>query len=106
MRGVYEISKQSTETAQKILSLQERDRARIVHSPNGLELLNHLFMNPLITIHEIRRLTGISHATAGRLAKQMIKLGILNEITGYARNRKFLYKDYFDILKEGVEEAL
>jgi len=106
LRGVYEISKQSTEAAQKILSLQERDRARIVHSPNGLKLLNHLFMNPLITIHEIRRLTGISHATAGRLVKQMIKLGILNEITGYARNRKFLYKDYFDILKEGVEEAL
>jgi len=105
LRGVYEISKQSTEAAQKILSLQERDRARIVHSPNGLELLNHLFMNPLITIHEIRRLTGISHATAGRLVKQMIKLGILNEITGYARNRKFLYKDYFDILKEGVEET-
>jgi Fic family protein len=105
LRGVYEISKQSTEAAQKILSLQERDRARIVHSPNGLELLNHLFMNPLITTHEIRRLTGISHATAGRLVKQMIKLGILNEITGYARNRKFLYKDYFDILKEGVEET-
>ena len=105
LRGVYEISKQSTEAAQKILSLQERDRARIAHSPNGLKLLNHLFMNPLITIHEIRRLTGISHATAGRLVKQMIKLGILNEITGYARNRKFLYKDYFDILKEGVEEA-
>ena len=105
LRGVYEISKQSTEAAQKILTLQERDRARIVHSPNGLELLNHLFMNPLITTHEIRRLTGISHATAGRLVKQMIKLGILNEITGYARNRKFLYKDYFDILKEGVEET-
>jgi Fic family protein len=58
LRGVYEISKQSTEAAQKILSLQERDRARIVHSPNGLELLG-----------------------------------------------KFLYKDYFDILKEGVEET-
>jgi len=105
LRGVYEISKQSTEAAQKILALQERDRARIAHSPNGLKLLNHLFMNPLITTHEIRRLTGISHATAGRLVKQMIKLGILNEITGYARNRKFLYKDYFDILKEGVEET-
>jgi hypothetical protein len=28
-----------------------------------------------------------------------------HEITGYARNRKFLYKDYFNILKEGVEES-
>jgi len=50
-------------------------------------------MNPLVAIHEIRRVIGIFHATAGRLVKQMIKLGILDEITGYARNRKFLYKD-------------
>ena len=56
-------------------------------------------MNPLVTIHEIRRVIGISHATAGRLVKQMIKLGILDEITGYARNRKFLYKDYFNLQK-------
>ncbi|MBW1794031.1 MAG: hypothetical protein JRJ38_06305 [Deltaproteobacteria bacterium] len=52
-------------------------------------------MNPLVTIKEIRRVTGVSNATAGRLAKQMIELGVLSEITGYARNQKFLYKDYF-----------
>ncbi|UCG93550.1 MAG: Fic family protein, partial [Candidatus Aerophobus sp.] len=105
LRGVYEVSEQAMETAERIIALQERDRVRFVDSPNGLKLMDHLFMNPLITIHEIRRLTEISHATAGRLVKQMTELGILKEITGYARNRKFLYKDYFVILKEGVEES-
>ena len=105
LTGVYDVSEQASETAQKIIALQERDRARFVDSPNGLKLMDHLFMNPLVTIHEIRRLTGVSHATGGRLVKQMIELGILHEITGYARNRKFLYKDYFNILKEGVEES-
>jgi Fic family protein len=70
-----------------------------------LKLVDHLFLNPLVTIHEIRRLTGISHATASRLTKQLIELGILDEITGYARNQKFLYKEYFNILKEGVDES-
>lgn len=105
LKGVYEVSLQATENAQKTIALQERDRVRFVNSPDGLRLMDHLFMNPLVTIHEIRRLTGISHATAGRLVKQMTELGILDEITGYARNRKFLYKDYFNILKEGVEDS-
>lgn len=105
LKGVYEVSQQATETAQKTIALQERDRVRFVNSPDGLRLMDHLFMNPLVTIHEIRRLTGISHATAGRLVKQMTELGILDEITGYARNRKFLYKDYFNILKEGAEDS-
>ena len=105
LKGVYEVSQQAMETAQKTIALQERDRVRFVNSPDGLRLMDHLFMNPLVTIHEIRRLTGISNATAGRLVKQMTELGILDEITGYARNRKFLYKDYFNILKEGVEDS-
>ena len=105
LTGVYEVSKQAAETAQKIIALQERDRARVFHSPNGLKLVDHLFLNPLVTIHEIRRLTGISHATAARLTKQLIELRILDEITGYARNQKFLYKEYFNILKEGVDES-
>ena len=105
LTGVYEVSKQAAETAQKIIALQERDRARVFHSPNGLKLVDHLFLNPLVTIHEIRRLTGISHATAGRLTKQLIELGILDEITGYARNQKFIYKEYFNILEEGVEDS-
>jgi Fic family protein len=105
LQGVYEVSNQATETAQRIIALQEQDRARLAGIPNGLKLIDQLFFNPLITINEIRRLTGISPATAGRLVKQMIQLDILAEITGYARNRKFIYKDYFTILKEGVEDS-
>ena len=105
LKGVYEVSNQAAETAQRIIALQEQDRARLADIPNGLKLIDQLFFNPLITINEIRRLTGISHATAGRLVKQMMQLDILEEITGYARNRKFMYKDYFSILKEGVEDS-
>ncbi len=57
--------------------------------------MDHLCINPLVTIKEIRRVTGVSDATAGRLVKKMIELGVLSEITGYAPNRKFLYEDYF-----------
>ncbi|MEE9612227.1 MAG: Fic family protein [Desulfatiglandales bacterium] len=103
VKGTHEVSKQAVETAKKIIALQERDKMRLANKPNGLKLIDHLLMNPLVTIGEIRRVAGVSSATAGRLANQMIVMGILREITGYARNRKFLYKDYFEILKEGVD---
>ncbi|MDY6990282.1 MAG: Fic family protein [Thermodesulfobacteriota bacterium] len=104
LKGVCEVSGQAVGSAKEIISLQERDRSRLAKNPNGLKLMDHLVMNPLVTIKEIRRVTAVSNATAGRLAKQMIELGVLSEITGYARNRKFLYKDYFNILKEGVDD--
>lgn len=104
LKGVYEVSTQAIEIAMEIVRLQEQDRSRLANNPNGLKLIDHLFMNPLVTIKAIRRVTGVSDATAGRLAKQMIELGVLSEITGHARNRKFLYKDYFNILREGVDD--
>jgi Fic family protein len=104
LKGVCEVSSQATETAKRIIDLQERDKSRVGNNPNAMKLLEHLFMNPLVTIREIRRLTGVSGATAGRLVNYMIEASILTEITGYARNRKFLYKNYFNILKEGIDE--
>ena len=105
LKGVCEVSEQAVKTAREIIRLQERDRSRLANNPNGLKLMDHLFINPLVTIKEVRRVTGVSDATAGRLVKKMIELGVLSEITGYTRNRKFLYKDYFNILREGVDDG-
>jgi hypothetical protein len=38
--------------------------------------------------------TGTSFAAANQLVARMTKLGILREITGYARNRRFRYEAY------------
>lgn len=103
LKGIYEVSKEATETAKRIIHLQEQHRRILEGNLNGLKLLDHLFTRPLVTVNDIRKVTGISNATASRLVKQMINKGILGEITGYARNRRFLYKDYFDILKQGTE---
>ncbi len=103
LKGIYEVSKEATDTAKSIIGLQELHRANLENNPRGIKLLEHLFTTPIVTINDICRIAGISNATAGRLVKHMTDKGILKEITGYARNRRFLYKDYFDILKKGTE---
>ncbi len=103
LKGVSEVSIEATETARKILQIQERDRNRLAKKPHALKLLDNLFINPVTTIRTICKITAVSPATASRLVKEMMKIGILKETTGYARNKKFLYQDYFDILKQGTD---
>ena len=103
LKGVSEVSLEATETARKIIQIQERDRNRLTKNTHALKLLDTLFMNPVTTIRGIRKITGVSPATASRIVKQMMKMGILIETTGYARNKKFLYQDYFNILRLGTD---
>ncbi len=42
----------------------------------------------------------VSAATAGRLLKSLVDRGILHEVTGYSRNRKFAYGEYLQLLNE------
>nr|WP_274703125.1 Fic/DOC family N-terminal domain-containing protein [Thermodesulfovibrio thiophilus] len=41
--------------------------------------------------------------TANELIKSFEKIGILHEITGKQRYRKYIFKDYVDIIKRGTE---
>jgi Fic family protein len=105
LKGVFEVSQQATETGRKIIQLQERDRGKLSNNTNGLKLLDYLFVLPYVTIHDICKVTGISASTAGRLVKELINYGILRETTGYSRNRKFIYDDYYNLLKQGIEST-
>jgi Fic family protein len=105
LKGVFEVSQQATETGMKIIQLLELDRGKLSNNTNGLKLLDYLFVHPYVTIHDICKVTGVSPSTAGRLVKELINYGILLETTGYSRNRKFIYDDYYNLLKQGIEST-
>jgi hypothetical protein len=39
----------------------------------------------------------VTHQTAMSLVRDFMQLGILEETTGYKRNRRFLFRAYFDL---------
>lgn len=99
IRGVDEVSQQATQTARDIVELREEHRAKIVKdfgqvAGNGLIVLEHLFTNPIISVGQIAELTGVSFAAANTLRGRLEDVGVLVEITGQARNRRFQYNDY------------
>ena len=57
-----------------------------------------------MTVGAVRELTGMSFAAANQLVARMTELGILREITGYSRNRRFRYDQYVRPFTDDAEE--
>lgn len=99
LRGVAEVSAEAAETARRVLVLREQHRAEITSSlgraaANGHRVLESLFDRPIISVGEAQMLTGTGFAAANQIVARMTELGILREITGNARNRRFRYDPY------------
>jgi len=66
----------------------------------GIRILKILFENPIITAGKLVEEIGIAHSTANRLLFDFEKLNIIEEYTGFKRNRKFIFKEYFEIFNK------
>jgi hypothetical protein len=67
---------------------------------NGHRVLESLFDRPIVAVSEIKQKTGTTYAAANTLVSRLVELGILTEITGYARNRRFRYDPYIQLFTE------
>lgn len=100
--GVTEVSHQATETARRILALREEHRARITHhlgraSGNGHKVLERLYQMPIMSVADVRKITGTTNPAANELVRKFVEQGILEEYTGQKRNRKFRYQTYIEL---------
>lgn len=103
--GVIETSKASIQVFKNILELKEKIESDLLPGlgsriENGQKLIRHLYQLPIIDTKEVSSILQISISTANRLINEFIKLGILTEMTGYKRNRKFMFKEYFEIFND------
>lgn len=102
--GIIETSNSSIQVFKKIIELRrEIETIKLpklgVKIDKGHALLNYLYQKPIIESKEISDKMKISAATANRLIAQFVEMEILTELTGYKRNRKFIFKEYFDIFQ-------
>ncbi|GHT82608.1 toxin Fic [Actinomycetota bacterium] len=102
--AVSETAKKSCETLEKIIVLKSSDMQRIAamgkRSRSAADLLNYLYGQPIVTSKSIANELNITHPTANSLLKSFVDAGILNEITGYSRNRQFAYTKYLGLFAE------
>lgn len=67
---------------------------------NAQKLLVFLFSYPVISVKMVSNNINITPRAANRIVIDFIDLGILREITGYKRNRLFVFSDYIKILEK------
>lgn len=115
LRGVIEVAGEAAETARRILQMREQHRAAITAqlgraAGNGHKVLESLFDRPIVAVNDVQKMTGTTYAAANSLVSRLVKLGVLSEMTGYARNRRFRYAPYIALFNDagpggGVVEA-
>jgi Fic family protein len=106
LEGVRASADESTETTRRILTLREEDRARLAGegkaSGNLLRALDHLFARPVTTPQLLASALAVRYATANNLVGRLVDTGVLAEMTGYRRNRRFAYRKYLDMFEEAA----
>jgi len=110
LRGIVEVSEQATETARRILRLREDHRLTITEklgraAGNGHRVLEHLYEHPIVSVNEVQELIGTTYPAANDLVAKFVESGIVEEITGQSRNRRFSYQSYIRLFHEQPPEA-
>jgi Fic family protein len=105
LQGVIEVSAEAVSTARKILELREHNRAQIAaqferRAGNGHRVLEALFDRPIVSVADVQTITEMSYPAANNLVASLVRLGILEEITGNVRNRRFRYRPYIRLFND------
>ncbi|MEA2166263.1 MAG: hypothetical protein QOK37_4390 [Thermoanaerobaculia bacterium] len=105
LRGVSEVSAQATDTARHILALREEHRNIITThlgraAANGYRVLERLYERPILSVEDIRQLTGTTFPAANQLAQKLVEQGMLTEMTGKKRDRRFRYDAYVKLFDD------
>lgn len=85
--------------------MREEYRARITErlgraAGNGFRVMDKLFDHPIVTVASVRDWLDVTHAGANNLVRRLADIGLLREITGYTRNRRFRFDPYLMLFEE------
>ena len=106
LKGVVVTADSAVDTARNILELQTTHRNLLwqkkISSPLAVGILEKLYYTPYVSVNDIARNFNISYQAASTLVSQLENAGILKEITGRKRDKRYIYAEYLNILSEGT----
>jgi Fic family protein len=103
LRGVSEVSQEATRTASAILQVREdtqkliSDKLTRASAGNALALISKLFYRPVVSVQQVSEIINMTYATANYLVSDLERIGVLKEITGWGRNRKYAFDPYLGL---------
>jgi len=105
LEGIKKVSLESISLITKIKKLieshKETMRGKLRHPSRALVLLDRLGSRPIVTVSQVAEWLGITYPTASHLLDTLVELEIL-EGNYNVRPRRFVYRDYLNLLREGT----
>ena len=101
LEAVIETARSGAKTFESILSLkQEMDTMTQTFGKkahNASKLVEYLYQRPIVSINDVSDALAVSKPTANILVKEFEEKEILRELTGYQRNKLFVFERYLNI---------
>jgi len=110
-RGVLAASQEAADTARQILRLKEEHLHllgtkltldKFKATPYDFAFLEYLFEKPIVTVRLVEERLHCAFVTANRVVERFVQLGLLEEMTGFHRNRRFRYASYLALFEPGL----
>ena len=106
LEGIADTANQAFQTANKIVALFQEDRQRIgaeAAAPNSVLRVHELLQtSPYVTAPGARKKSGLALPTVNAALDQLVKLGMVTEVTGKRRGRVYAYRRYLDLLSDAA----
>jgi len=107
LEGTALTAQEAADTATRILGLFSRDRQKIQKlgrsAPSALRLHEYMQTKPIANIAAAAKALKLSIPTVTVALNHLVRIGIVEEVTGKRRDRIFTYSRYFNIVSEGTE---
>lgn len=105
--AVIYTASQALDTTKELMALSDRDIDLILSlgksSASAKTIHKALFERPIATAQWLTKKTGLSAATTYTALKNLSNLGIVVELTEQKRNRVFSYREYINIINNGID---
>jgi Fic family protein len=103
LTGVIETAKSSISTFDSILQLQKKTDSMIrslgSRAGNAQKVVHYLYKRPIVTAEQVSNAADVSMPTAYKLIRSLEELKILQEITGTARGRVYVFGEYLNLYR-------
>lgn len=106
LKGVAEVSDESTNSARAILDLKSQCEKRLMGQADKYHrpLLDLLFESPVITRTLVKQRLNISHVKASEIVEEFARWGILEDMDAdRIRGKRYKFSEYLNILERGTE---
>lgn len=107
LEAIERQAKDSYQRVRELNNLREELRQRYQEGTSGktLQIVDHLFDRPSLTVKSTAKILGVTVPTATRIIDKLVIDGVIEEITGRKRDRMFISRPIMDVMFARVSTA-